>query len=234
MKNVTDYWMVDQKSELSEDILVEFAGQVHRVPSTFFFFRPENGQRVKVVRVYGGGDEPHQLAHKLTSALFPHPDKLVRNMMGEASERLYGNPLSFPMCGYGVDDWVAALLQSNSYIPMANIGTSHADWGMEVVNAVPVIKDRKKQHASYAEAGSFGQYLLDTFGPEKMKEFYRRTKSSNRPWQEVFGIPLDELEKRWLDKVRQKAAENPEVAATLVSFWQKEPRSACFQAQNKR
>jgi len=231
MGNVRAYWEVADHSDV---ILVEFVRQVHRVPSTFFFFRPENGRRVKVVRVYGGGEEPHQLAHKLTSALFPHPDKLVRNMMGEAAEMRFGNPVSFPMCGYAVDDWVAAFIRTDSYIPLAGIGTSHESWGMEIVNNVPVVKDRKKQHASYAEAGSFGQFLLETFGPGKMKEFYRRTQLPNRPWREVFGSPLEELEQRWLDKVKQKAAENPEVTAAAVSFWQKDPRSACYQAQGQR
>ena len=234
MSNVKVYWEVNQKSDPSDVILVEFVRQVHRVPSTFFFFRPENGRRVKVVRVYGGGEEPHQLAHKLTSALFPHPDKLVRNMMGEASEKRFGNPISFPMCGYAVDDWVAAFIRTDSYIPLAGIGTSHESWGMEIVNNVPVVKDRKKQHASYAEAGSFGQFLLETFGPGKMKEFYRRTQLSNRPWREVFGSPLEELEQRWLDKVKQKAAENPEITAAAVSFWRKDPRSACYQSQGQR
>ena len=89
-----------------------------------------------------------------------------------------------------MDEWVAALINTGSYIPLAKIGTSHEDWGMEIVNNIPVVKDRQKQHASYAEAGSFGQYLLDAFGQEKMKEFYRRTDLSYRPWKEVFGYSL--------------------------------------------
>jgi hypothetical protein len=36
-------------------------------------------------------------------------------MMGEASEIRFGNPLSFPMCGFNKDEWVMAILQAGSF-----------------------------------------------------------------------------------------------------------------------
>jgi len=125
------------------------------------------------------------------------------------------------------------LIQTGSYIPLGSIGTSHEDWGMEIVDNVPVVKDRKKQHASYIEAGSFGQYLIDAFSQEKMKEFYRRIEMSYRPWRELFGYPLYELEQRWMAGVKQKAAEMPDTVSMLAGFWQKDPKTACYQVQRQ-
>lgn len=233
MDNIRKYWLADQEYLSSEVIRVEFAHSVSGTPNSLFFFRQENGRRVKVVRVFGGGEKPQQLAHKLTSAVFPHGDKLIRNMMGEASERQFGNPASFPVCGAGADEWVAVLIQTGSFIPLAKIGTGHADWGMAIVDNVPVIKDRKKQHAAYIEAGSFGQYLIDVFGQAKMKEFFYRADMTHRPWREVFGYPLEDLERQWLAQVKRKTAERPEAIATLAGFWQQDPRTACFQMQRQ-
>jgi hypothetical protein len=232
-REISTYWGGAQGPGQSEKIVVEFDPSATRTPYSFFFFRTENGTRVRVVRVSGGGVQPHQLAHKLTSALFPHPDKLIRNMMGEASERQFGNPLSFPVCGAEIDEWVMALIQSGSYIPLSKIGTSHADWGMADINNAPVVKDRKKQHICYAEAGSFGQFLIDTFGRGKMKEFYRRTEANYRPWQEVFGFPLTELESQWLENVKRKTEGQQEIVAALTVYWGKNPTTACFEAQRQ-
>jgi len=68
-----------------------------------------DGRRVRVVRVFGVGNEPQMVHHKLTHAVFPTPDKLIRNMMGIPMEARFGNPLTFPMCGGRADDWALAL-----------------------------------------------------------------------------------------------------------------------------
>ena len=104
---------------------------------------------------------------------------------------------------------------------------------MAIVDNVPVVKDRKKQHAAYIEAGSFGQYLIDVFGQAKMKEFFYRADMTHRPWREVFGYPLEDLERQWLAQVKRKTAERPEAIATLAGFWQQDPRTACFQMQRQ-
>lgn len=229
---INTYWSPVDTAAPTEPIVVEFVRQTQNMPNSFFFFRNENGARIKVVRVIGGGTAPHQLAHKLTSALLPHGDKLIRNMMGEFSEREFGNPLSFPQCGASVDEWVAALIQTGDYVSLAKIGTSHADWGMEVINNAPVVTDRKKQHVRYAEAGSFGYFLIDSFGPRKMLEFYQRTSLAHRPWQEVFGYPLTELEQRWLASLKQKTAANTATITLIARHWQQDPRTACSSVRN--
>jgi hypothetical protein len=231
---INAYWSPMGAATTADPIVVEFMRQTQNMPNSFFFFRNENGARIKVVRVIGGGAAPQQLAHKLTSALLPHGDKLIRNMMGEFSEHEFGNPLSFPQCGASVDEWVAALIQSGDYVSLAKIGTSHADWGMEVINNAPVVTDRKKQHVRYAEAGSFGYFLIDSFGPKKMLEFYQRASLSHRPWQEVFGYPLMELEQRWLTSLKLKMATNQATVALIANHWQQDPVAACARVRDNK
>jgi hypothetical protein len=66
--------------------------------SVFQMESTKDGKR-SVVRVYGVKN-PQEMVHKLTHALFSTKDKLIRNMMGIPTELRFGNPRSFPMCGY--------------------------------------------------------------------------------------------------------------------------------------
>ena len=83
-----------------------------------------------------------------------------------------------------------ALKRTGSYIPIKELKEEHEDWGMSFKGKMPVVTDRKRQHASYIEAGSFGQFLLKKYGTEKMKAFYRRSMRQKRPWQDIFGVDL--------------------------------------------
>jgi hypothetical protein len=232
LTNILQFWSTEPRIKQFGKIIVEFDHSDPKANYSFFFFRKENGQRVRVVRISGGDEYPHHLAHKLTSAVFPNPDKLIRNMMGEASEIRFGNPLSFPMCGFDNDCWVIALSKAGSYIPLTKIGPDHSDWGMEIDNNVPKVKDRTKQHASYVEAGSFGEFLINTYGIEKMKQFNLLSRNKPRPWKEVFGIALEQLEAKWLEAVRLRSRENEENISTLVKLPKDNPNTACFSAQD--
>ena len=131
------------------------------------------------------------MAHKLTSAVFPQKDKLIRNIMGILSEAHVGNPATFPMCGYSSDDWVLALLKSDSYIPLGELGPDHESWGMRDDGGGKLsILDKARQHRAYAEAGSFGNYLFQTHGISKIKQLHRLSQEKSRPWQDVFGVGL--------------------------------------------
>ena len=152
--------------------------------------------------------------------------------MGEASEIRFGNPLSFPMCGFNNDEWVMALLQEGSYIPLAEMGTEQGDWGKEIVNNVPTVKERVKQHTCYLEAGSFGEFLINTYSTEKMKQFYRLSRNKSRPWEEVFGTALEQLEAKWLEAIKLKSRDKKGNTSTLVKLWRKNPTTACFLAQD--
>jgi len=231
LTKVLQFWSTESRIKQFGKIVVEFDHSDPKANYSFFFFRQEKGQKVRVVGVFGGGEDPHHLAHKLTSAVFPNSDKLIRNMMGEASEVRFGNPLSFPMCGFDKDCWVIALSQAGSYIPLAKIGSEHSDWGMEIQNNLPKVKDRVKQHTSYLEAGSFGEFLINTYGIEKMKQFNQLSTKNPRPWKEVYGVTLEALEAKWLEAIRSKSQGKEETISTLVKLLRDNPNTACTSAQ---
>lgn len=229
---VIKFWSAEPMVVERGKIIVEFDHPLNKdVDASFFLWRNEKGKMFRVVKVYGGKEFPHQLAHKLTSALFPHPDILIRNMMGEASEMRFGNPQSFPMCGFSKDEWVFALLQLGSHIPIEKLGREQTDWGKEIINNTPRVTDRVKQHICYLEAGSFGEFLIDSYGTEKMKRFYQLSKQTHRPWEEVFGVSVDQLETSWLDSIKLKLTKSSKNIPTIMTLWGSNPSSACFSAQ---
>ncbi len=232
--SVLKFWSSDPRIAEAGKIIVEYDNSLkNNVAASYFFFREERNIRYRIVKVFGGFENPHQLAHKLTSALFPNPDILIRNMMGEASEKRFGNPQSFPMCGFSKDEWVLALVSAGSFIPLEEIGSEQGDWGKEIVNNVPTVSDRIKQHTCYLEAGSFGEYLITIFGINKMKQFYRESKSKPRPWKEVYGKPLKELEEQWLNTIKSNPGTRAENVAFLLKIWKDDPTRACFVAQDQ-
>jgi hypothetical protein len=233
LSSVIRFWSADPRIKEAGKIIIEFDHPLQKnVAACYFFFRKENGRNFRVVRVYGGDDHPQQLAHKLTSALFPNPDIMIRNMMGEASEIRFGNPLSFPMCGFNKDEWVIAILQAGSYIPLSEMGSEQGDWGKEIVGNTPVVTDRVKEHTLYLEAGSFGEYLINTYGIGKMKQFYRVSKNKSRPWEEIYGTTLVQLESKWLEFLKTTSRDKMENISTLAELWKKNPNNACFMAQD--
>ncbi|SNR97262.1 hypothetical protein SAMN04488503_2120 [Humidesulfovibrio mexicanus] len=187
---------------------------------TATFFQP--GGRVpggaRSLRVFGCAEAPLMLAHKLTSALMPQPDKLLRNMAGALSEQRVGDPMSFPACGQDVDDWVRAAVRSGTRIPLAELGPGHASWGMRDEGGGRLRSfDRQRQLRAYAEAASFAKYLADTYGLEALKRLQRLSHTSGaRPWREALGADLDELEARWLDSLREGSAGREERVGRLV------------------
>lgn len=165
-------------------------------------FLGPGGQRM--VRVFGCPQAPLMLAHKMTSALMPQPDKLVRNMLGEISEQRLGSAASFPACGQDADDWVRAALRAGLFLPLSELGPDHGSWGMRDEGGGRLIAlDRLRQLRAYAEAGSFAKFLVREHGLDALKRMQRRTlESGSRPWEEVFGADLPELERRWLESLK--------------------------------
>lgn len=232
LAEVLGFWLADTRVQEWGKIVVEIEKPLPRSISSTFMWGQDRGRKARIVKVYGGGEHPHQLAHKLTSAVFPNPDKLIRNMMGEASETRFGNPDSFPMCGCTTDQWVLALRRVGSYIPLARIGTTHGDWGMEMHNGVPQVTDRARQHTCYAEAGSFGEHLIRAHGAEKMKLFHRLSGTTPRPWQAAFGSTLEKLETDWLQALEAGARVQEDRVTRLTELLRKNPASACTAAQD--
>ncbi len=200
---------------------------------SFTVFQFEKPGRQRVVRLYGL-QSPEEMVHKLTHALFPTEDKFVRNMMGIPMEEKFGNPLSFPMCGRSLHAWVMALRQTRSYIPLRELGEDHETWGMTFKNQMPVVSDRKRQHASYIEAGSFGIFLLETRGVEKVKSFYRASLRNERPWQDAFGKDLPVLESEWLQWIEEYGRGARDQVQSLARLWQEDPQNACYETQGSK
>jgi hypothetical protein len=194
-----------------------------------FYWERRDGQRVRIVRVFGSERAPQDMAHKLTSALFSHEDKLIRNMMGVPTEEKVGNLLSHPGCGFYSDDWVRAFIKMKSLIPLAELGPDHASWGQkDTGKGFPMVVDRAKQSKAYAEAGSFGNHIILTYGINKMKRFYELGQK-RRLWKESFGSDLQELESNWL-KALQTNKTKEENASILSELFERNPNTACLEA----
>ena len=172
------------------------------------------------------------MAHKLTSAVFPQKDKLIRNLMGILTEARIGNPLTFPMCGFRSDEWVSALLATNSYIPLAELGPDHESWGMKDAGGGRLlILDKTRQHKAYAEAGSLGNYLFKTYGIDRIKRLQRLSQEKDRPWPDAFGIGLRDLEANWLKDLQTNGETREDNVSIVLKLFARSPGTACSEAQ---
>ena len=122
LKQILQTWQFSAKVGQFGKIRLEFRRPLNDTRTSIFFWSRDEGRRVRIVRVFGVQGQPYGLAHKLTHAVFPSRDKLIRNMMGIYSENRFGGRKSFPMCGHHNDLWVQALIRLGSYIPLASLG----------------------------------------------------------------------------------------------------------------
>ena len=230
LDRVLRFYDAGPKVENLGKIRLEFDEPRGGTYSTVFLTVKEGNRKVRVVRIFGVDKEPQMVAHKLTHAIFISPDKLVRNMMGIPMEVRFGNPLTFPMCGFRSDEWVEAFHRKQSYIPLSELSPDHEQWGMSTRGGVPVVLNKPRQHVMYAESGSFGEYLLASYGAGKVKRFWRLSEGGKRRWEEVFGLPLKELEARWLESLKAKKPDEKHVEA-LLNLLNRNPKDACSEAQ---
>jgi hypothetical protein len=228
---ILDFWGVDSGVERLGKIRLEFAKPRGSTYATVFLMMKDGDSKVRVVRIYGVTDEPEMVAHKLTHALFPSGDKLVRNMMGIPMEVLFGNPHTFPMCGFTHDEWVSIFRRNKSFVPLSALGPDHEQWGMTTHDGVPVVVDKAKQHVMYAESGSFGAFLLNAYGAEKVKRFYHLSSGRKRPWEEVLGASLADLEAKWLQSLDSRQKPDGVPMKLLMKMVQDDPNTACSEAQ---
>jgi hypothetical protein len=230
--NILGFWSADPGIDRLGKIRVTFDKPRRDVYSSVFYWDTKGGKRTRVVGVFGTDGKPQMMAHKLTSAVFPQKDKLIRNMMGILTEAQVGNPLTFPMCGFDSDDWVLALLKTKSYIPINELGPDHESWGMKDEGKGKLrITDKAKQHKGYAETGSFGNFLFQTYGINKIKQLHRLSHEKDRPWQDVFRVGIKELEANWINalKVNEKTREGN--VSILLKLLEGNPDAACPEAQ---
>jgi hypothetical protein len=218
LDQVLKFWSVNARFEKLGKIWIEFdRPRGGTEAAQFFWMSMKGGKRVRAVRVFGINNGSQNMIHKLTIAIFPSPDKLIRCMFGPEMEELWGNTQSFPMCGFSTDSWALAIRQVGAYIPLAKIGPDHESWGMTMAHdGWPKVVDAWKQHVVYAEAESFGKYLLHTYGTEKIKAFYRLSNQGKERHWEVFESTLGELEKNWVRYLESiRPAREKEIEATV-------------------
>jgi hypothetical protein len=226
------FWSADPGVDRLEKIRVVFDEPRREVYSSVFYWGKQDGGRIRIVQVFKSEGSPQMMAHKLTSAIFPQKDKLIRNMMGILTEAHVGNPLTFPMCGFSSDEWVLALLETKSSIPLNELGPDHESWGMKDAGGGKLsILDKAKQHKAYAETGSFGNYLFKTHGINRIKRLQRLSQEKDRPWQDVFGMSLQELEANWLNHLRTDGQTRKENVSMVVKLFETNPGTACSVAQ---
>jgi hypothetical protein len=94
-----------------------------------------------------------------------------------------------------------------------------------------LILDKAKQHKTYTEAGSFGNYLFQTYGIKKIKLFDRLSHEKDRPWQEAFGISLQELEANWLKALKANEETREENVSIVSKLFEKNSGTACAESQ---
>lgn len=233
-ERVLAFWSVDSGVDQFGKIRVIFDAPRRRdyYTAVVDLTYKDRGRRVRAVRVFGYERSPQEMAHKLTNALFLRDDKLIRNMIGIATEEQVGNPLSWPGCGFKNDSWVLAFLKTKSFIPLNELGPDHESWGMKVgTDGFPSVFDRDRQSRAYAEAGSFGSYLIRSYGIEKIKQFYELSGRVARPWQDIFGAGIQELEANWLKTLRADEKTVGEDVSKLSKLFERDPNTACLAAQ---
>jgi hypothetical protein len=232
LNKILAFWSAEPGIARFGKISVIFDVPRRDVYSSVFYWDKKGDQRIRIVQVFGTDGNPQMMAHKLTSAVFPQKDKLIRNMMGILTEAQVGNPLTFPMCGFGSDEWVLALLETKSYIPLSELGPDHESWGMKDAGGGRLsILDKAKQHKAYAETGSFGKYLFQTYGINRIKQFQRLSQEKERPWQDVFGVGMQELEANWLKTLRENGKTRAENVSIVRKLFERNPGTACSEAQ---
>lgn len=232
LERILEFWSADAGTARFGKIRVLFDVPRRGNYSCVFYWEGKGLERVRSVRVFGFDGSPQMLAHKLTSAIFPQKDKLIRNMMGILSEERLGNPQTFPRCGFGSDDWVLALIKAGSYTPLNELGPDHGSWGMkDAGGGMLMVLDRPRQHRSYAEAGAFGGYLFQTYGLGALLRLQRVSQEIERPWQDVFGLSLPELEAKWLMVLKAREQSREAEVSMVSGFINADPSTACAQAQ---
>jgi len=232
LNKILTFWSADPGIARFGKIRVVFDVPRRDVYSSVFYWDKKGDQRIRIVQVFGTDGAPQMMAHKLTSAIFPQKDKLIRNMMGILTERQVGNPLSFPMCGFDNDEWVLAFLKTKSYIPLNELGPDHESWGMKDDGGGRLsILDKVRQHKAYAETGSFANYLFQTYGINKIKKFQRLSQAKDRPWKDVFGMGLQELEANWLKNLKANEKIKEGNVSIILKLFETNPGTAGAEAQ---
>jgi len=83
------------------------------------------------------------------------------------------------------------------------------------------MEDGKMAAKGYGEVYQFTRYLISTYGIEKIREYGSRLHwnfRSEKTFEEVFQVPLEETEKKWMNNQKEAGIFPPQTLLVPVSF----------------
>lgn len=150
-----------------------------------------------------------EITHIITGR---HPDYLIRHLDALYSERKFMGTVTFPGCGFTFHQQAAALVEAGRLVPIAEVPADLFQWGF-VPGKIESVGDLQQTHRFYAEAGSFGQYLIERYGVEAMNRLRSRP---DRAWSYAYGKSLYELQAEWLQVVAEARIEDSALVERLA------------------
>jgi hypothetical protein len=139
----------------------------------------------------------------------PLDDNLKSLLLHEANHVILQNALGRPGTSF-VNEGLASALMSERHGP---IGPAFLyDWTdrnrAQVPRLADLVDDAKWSSASevgYKSSTSFLAFLLERDGPERLRQLYYASSADfARRAQQIYGRPLESLEREWLDFVRAR------------------------------
>lgn len=177
--------------------LLQMIGAPAYDPRIYTFFLRSRRELRRLIGFYGDGrsrpaqhatfyviDGPRTLAHEMAH-------EILSNLWGAAQEWVEEGmavyTTEFPI----LDGDVRAYFAAHKLLPLDKL--VNPDWTSSMYNA----------DITYTELGSFMKYLDGKYGIKSVEQVWRGGSASIQP---VLGKPLAELEKDWLETLRQPAA----------------------------
>jgi hypothetical protein len=160
-----------------------------------------------IVEVYGGNnhlDPYHEITHILARGKGTPPALFVEGLAIYVSQRLGGHALEHLGGGRAsTEERVRALQDAGQLIGLEELLT-YAEIGTP----------ETRPYVAYAQAGSFVKFLIEQYGRGKFLQAYQTLVSSNNEkvlkrnveaLEQIYGTTIKELERQWLQAVRNGA-----------------------------
>jgi hypothetical protein len=152
-------------------------------------------------------------AHEITHVFFPNGSRLLAEGLAVYVQQLIGGNVAFPNFGTPLHPFLRGLTcpppgGGQPAVPIGSITLSYMD-GLATPSNLTLPTDGDSTHA-YAVAGSFVEWLIETFGWSKFRKLYDETplvpleRNGGAPgrWKRLYKAPLRELEAGWKDMIR--------------------------------
>lgn len=162
-----------------------------------------------ILRAAPGAYIVHEVAHVVTGR---HEDYLIRHLDAPYLEQQFTGLFTLPACGFQIHLQAAALVEAGRLVPIAEIPADPYQWGFGR-GRIDGFEDPQRVHRFYTEAGSFGQYLIESYGVEALARLRSRP---DRAWTAAYAKPLGDLEQGWLDVLGQVRQANAALVHRLA------------------